>query len=364
MEKKLITTLDSGPKEYELVRPVHTIGRDPQCDISIDHTSLSRQHAKLLVSESTVMVSDMGSRNGTWVDGERVHGEVQLAHGAELKCGQIVFTYTDGAASVPLQGLRAKKDGIRGIMGSDLELSEKFRQSSKMLNYGAFLPTMHWRLRFNSVMVAIVLLAAVGLIFFTRQQAATADETYARQLIANFALENRVVFEQGLPLYSNLSVRDEPAVVESFLLDVDGVPVFPPDRSKEPVKGFGTQPLESLHGIEKIVDGGTWRYMIPIYSGGRPWGYAAMRFDPGKRLRSSYTEVSIIFGALFVSIIGFMAMAWTSRIISRPLKNLDQELELMVSGQINQMSTYGGFPELNNVVKSIYLVIMRMRAQS
>jgi pSer/pThr/pTyr-binding forkhead associated (FHA) protein len=63
------------------------IGRDRACAIRIDADSVSRQHARLTVTERVVSIEDLGSKNGTWVAGERIHGAVTLTDGASFIVG-------------------------------------------------------------------------------------------------------------------------------------------------------------------------------------------------------------------------------------------------------------------------------------
>lgn len=63
------------------------IGRDRRCAVSIDADSVSRHHAKLIVSGRGASVEDLGSKNGTWVSGERVHGTAPLTHGTSVRFG-------------------------------------------------------------------------------------------------------------------------------------------------------------------------------------------------------------------------------------------------------------------------------------
>lgn len=64
-----------------------TIGRDPLADIVIDDPEISRQHARLTLTDSGYQVQDLGSTNGTYVDGKRLAGET-----ASLRNGQILMT--------------------------------------------------------------------------------------------------------------------------------------------------------------------------------------------------------------------------------------------------------------------------------
>jgi hypothetical protein len=57
------------------------IGRDRGCAVQIDADSVSRHHARLNVTGREVSIEDLGSKNGTWVAGERIHGTVPLTDG-------------------------------------------------------------------------------------------------------------------------------------------------------------------------------------------------------------------------------------------------------------------------------------------
>ncbi len=51
----------------------YTIGRDPDCDVYVDDPRVSREHAALRVIDGIWVLEDLSSRNGTWLDGERVY---------------------------------------------------------------------------------------------------------------------------------------------------------------------------------------------------------------------------------------------------------------------------------------------------
>jgi pSer/pThr/pTyr-binding forkhead associated (FHA) protein len=69
------------------------VGRAPSADVRIDDPRVSRLHARIEMREDGVYVEDLGSRNGTLVDGTPVVSSRQLAHGAELTIGtaSIIF---------------------------------------------------------------------------------------------------------------------------------------------------------------------------------------------------------------------------------------------------------------------------------
>ena len=81
----------SGPSaglRYE-VQGEATIGRSPSCEIPLpEDDQVSRRHARFIVVDDQVHLSDLGSRNGTAVNGERIAGEVVLRPGDRVQVGK------------------------------------------------------------------------------------------------------------------------------------------------------------------------------------------------------------------------------------------------------------------------------------
>ncbi len=63
------------------------IGRDRGCAVQIDADSVSRHHARLNVDGHEVSIEDLGSKNGTWVAGERIRGTAALTDGTTVRLG-------------------------------------------------------------------------------------------------------------------------------------------------------------------------------------------------------------------------------------------------------------------------------------
>ncbi|QRO01667.1 sigma 54-interacting transcriptional regulator [Archangium violaceum] len=94
----------SGPAaglRYEVLAEA-TIGRSPSCEIPLpEDDQVSRRHARFAVVDGKVRLSDLGSRNGTAVNGERISGEVVLHAGDRVQVGKTtVLVEPPGAASL------------------------------------------------------------------------------------------------------------------------------------------------------------------------------------------------------------------------------------------------------------------------
>ncbi|OZG75368.1 phosphopeptide-binding protein [Hahella sp. CCB-MM4] len=69
------------------------IGRDEQCDITVPVSHLSRQHAQLTVAGSYLLIKDLGSTNGTYLNGERIT-QGRAKPGDKLRFDVVNFTVT------------------------------------------------------------------------------------------------------------------------------------------------------------------------------------------------------------------------------------------------------------------------------
>jgi two-component system, cell cycle response regulator len=90
----VIYGMDLG-KKYNLDRPTLIIGRSSKADIQIDQESVSRNHCKILNTGKAIMVRDLGSTNGTYVNDELVD-EYVLRDGDFIKIGRCIFKFLSG----------------------------------------------------------------------------------------------------------------------------------------------------------------------------------------------------------------------------------------------------------------------------
>ena len=76
-------------KAIALAEGSHTVGRDPAAALWIDSALVSRRHARIVVLDGHVTIEDLGSRNGTFVNGERLTSAGPLKDGDEIRLGSI-----------------------------------------------------------------------------------------------------------------------------------------------------------------------------------------------------------------------------------------------------------------------------------
>jgi len=81
------------------------IGRDNTCEIVIADRQVSRRHARLTITSNGVLLEDLGSKNGTHRNGERVDEPVVLEDGDSVQVALAQnFTFISSDATLPLEG--------------------------------------------------------------------------------------------------------------------------------------------------------------------------------------------------------------------------------------------------------------------
>lgn len=83
---------DAGAR-FLLDQDLTVAGRHPEVDIFLDDVTVSRKHAEFLRTGTVFSVRDLGSLNGTFVNGERIDGDLLLEDGTEVQVGKFKLTF-------------------------------------------------------------------------------------------------------------------------------------------------------------------------------------------------------------------------------------------------------------------------------
>jgi pSer/pThr/pTyr-binding forkhead associated (FHA) protein len=82
-------SLDIEGRSHQVSSPVTVLGRGAEADVVVDDAGVSRRHAEVHTDGDRVRVVDLGSTNGTFVDGERVGPQgAPLADGSRITMGR------------------------------------------------------------------------------------------------------------------------------------------------------------------------------------------------------------------------------------------------------------------------------------
>lgn len=99
--RRLSLAIIDGPdagKVYRIEKPRVVIGRTG-ADLVLNDSETSRHHAAIEIRETQMILQDLGSTNGTLVDGSRIQGEVELYNQGEFQIGgtTLMMIVTDDA---------------------------------------------------------------------------------------------------------------------------------------------------------------------------------------------------------------------------------------------------------------------------
>ena len=97
-----------GTQEMPLAEGGNLLGREPSADLWVGHPSISREHARIVVTGERAEIEDFSSKNGTWLGRRRVEGRVPLTDGDEVRAGEVRLLYRGPPAGLSTQTKTAR----------------------------------------------------------------------------------------------------------------------------------------------------------------------------------------------------------------------------------------------------------------
>ena len=100
---KLCLVVDA--REVVLMEGANVIGREPDATIQIDARGISRHHARIVVSQGEAVLEDLGSKNGTQINGHTITGPIRLSDGDEIGVGTARVRFRVASQTSPTETL-------------------------------------------------------------------------------------------------------------------------------------------------------------------------------------------------------------------------------------------------------------------
>jgi len=122
--KKPILVCIEGPSKGKTypVAGVTVIGREPEREVHVEDQAVSRKHAKIEVSPNGYVITDLGSANGTAVNGNPLGGTRPLHNGAVIKVGQTVLRFEFKGEEKAVEKMRVRPRQPRPSAGGNKKL--------------------------------------------------------------------------------------------------------------------------------------------------------------------------------------------------------------------------------------------------
>src|SRR5882672_3538448 len=96
MARLILVTAEGGQQAIDL-RSVNSLGRHPNNSVQLLDKIVSKEHCVIEQRGGDFVLRDLGSLNGTYINGERVRGEGPLKHGDEIALGATRARFDDGS---------------------------------------------------------------------------------------------------------------------------------------------------------------------------------------------------------------------------------------------------------------------------
>ena len=188
------------------------IGRDDDNDIVIPETAVSGRHARLEVVGGSWFIEDLGSRNGTFVDGVRVQGRTAIHEGSHVVIGNVPLDLSKGLvvanAAAANRGIRLRANDVlfqvpnhrRGIAEPDSFLG-RFKIRSREILAGLGLYAARQKTLIEPMTVAL----GPGEVIAVMGASGAGKSTLLKMLNGHRQTSDGEVLADGLPLRDNLA---------------------------------------------------------------------------------------------------------------------------------------------------------------
>lgn len=145
----------------------NTIGRSSDCDICLAAAHLSRRHAELTVTDGVLYIKDLGSANGTYLNGKRIT-EARVKRGDELRLDTLSFGVigpADDMAKTSVRSVEQMKNGAGKKKPADQRVIKEYAPRTQVAADSTSTPRYA-----TGGLIILALLAAVvvAALYFTR----------------------------------------------------------------------------------------------------------------------------------------------------------------------------------------------------
>lgn len=413
----------SGPQAgqiFKLKNGTNTIGREPGCNVILSSAGVSKQHAKLDVFDDKIIISDLGSRNGTFANGVKIQS-LRLTGSEKLALHEILFEIiemsqaellrlTSAASTAPLNyqqaspHLGAYQQQFNHPPNGNIAYQHQ-HETSSIPNHGSpqtsrapqnkatvlilaqkylnevVLPgvyklpeIMEFRLVLAIFVGAFILfvtsLSAIPLMRILKASVEKESQRRALTIARTLAKINRAPLMQGIESAVSIEIAQrEPGVERALIIsNVDGNIIAPASLAGQvPDLPFIHEARREGREIVKQIDDSTIGALVPIEFYNPETGSqavtacAAVIYNMGSLAVDDARTLSLFIQTFFIAlIVGSILFYFLLKTIEFPLVTLNQQLDLALKENHDNLRTTYQFPVLQTLVSNINSALSRI----
>lgn len=347
----------SGPDKgmvLALEKKETVIGRGEGCDLPISDAESSRRHCKVVVKGRKVEVVDMGSTNGTKVNGRPVD-KAPLATGGVITIGdtEILLFSEERREEGEEEAASAAGAGAVSLL-------------SKLGGLG-----LTTKILLLMILLALLSQVLVAWPLISRQRGVLAEEAMkqAAVLVMALAAANREGLRQGDEMMIDTRQLEEmPGVIAAMVYDKAGRTLAPVSRLHQvPDDALSRRALAAVGLLVQPRGGDVYDLAQPVKVLDAKSGQ--FKKVGTARLVFSLSEVASVQGgswrAALISLVLLLAVAagaslFIMRLVSRPVVRLREEVEAVLKGDQDQAAPPRGFPPLSGLAQSLNRALAKL----
>ncbi|MGE0761961.1 MAG: FHA domain-containing protein [Bdellovibrionales bacterium] len=378
--------LKSGP---------NVLGRSPSCDIKILSPNVSKEHAKIEVYDDKIIVSDMGSRNGTFVNGTQLRSHkvkpgdrfglhdvileiIPLAAAQQMRqalaaappaaYGNVAYQMpSPQMAPPPAQGHNPQPEAL-GIA----DMAREYMDRVVMPGIYRLAEMMEFKVLLGLFMAGFVLLvtslSTIPLIRILRDSVEQQSQQHALTIAATLARVNEAAVRDGLFTAINMSTAQRSGVAEALIITkVDGKIIAPAARAESyPDIPFIHEARNHDSEAVQQVDSSTVVALYPIVAYNPETGargtlaFAVIKYDMATLAVDDSKTISLFVITLFIAtILGFALFYFLYRLIEYPLNSLNLQLDTALREGRDDLKTNFIFEPLTRLTSNINSALSR-----
>lgn len=393
-------------KTFPLKAGTNTIGRVASCDVVFPTPGISKHHAQIEVLADKIIVTDLNSRNGTFIDGVSIKSQV-LREGKKIAIYDVICEVIASKTLVPkIKSPRAKpkQDGFAlaanayqgslavanapayDVQAQATQIEEKAQpQTEKGLagyveHYinNVIMPTVYkipMAIEFKNVMiifglvlvVSITALSTIPLTKILKKKIEKTSQQRALTIAKTLAIRNQPILAAGqMTGLTTTESSNEPGVSKSFIINLEGrilAPTVLAQRDTEipfvaEARRFGK---EVVRQIDDSTIGALVPIVVPNDQGyAQAMAHAVVMYDMGSLAVDDGQTFSLFVQTLAIALVlGAIVFFFLYKIILYPIANLNLQLSAALRDGNSTLNSEYQFPELQELTTNIQSLVAR-----